>query len=44
MHYAVQTASTETIELLLLYIVEINLQDNDGWTPINLVQTQTKFS
>ena len=28
MHYAVQTASIETIELLLLYNVDINLQDN----------------
>jgi len=34
MHYAVQTASTETIELLLLYIVEINLQDN-VWLLVN---------
>ncbi|XP_020217170.1 ankyrin repeat domain-containing protein, chloroplastic [Cajanus cajan] len=41
MHYAVQTASTETIELLLLNNVDINLQDNDGWTPLHLaVQTQ----
>ncbi|KAK7406876.1 hypothetical protein VNO78_08511 [Psophocarpus tetragonolobus] len=41
MHYAVQTASTETIELLLLYNVDINLQDKDGWTPLHLaVQTQ----
>ncbi|XP_027360845.1 ankyrin repeat domain-containing protein, chloroplastic-like [Abrus precatorius] len=41
MHYAVQTASAETIELLLLYNVDINLQDNDGWTPLHLaVQTQ----
>jgi len=27
MHYAVQTGSTETIELLLFYNVDINLQD-----------------
>ncbi|CAJ1930562.1 unnamed protein product [Sphenostylis stenocarpa] len=41
MHYAVQTASTETIELLLFYNVDINLQDKDGWTPLHLaVQTQ----
>ncbi|TKY70284.1 Ankyrin repeat domain-containing protein [Spatholobus suberectus] len=41
MHYAVQTASTKTIELLLLYNVDINLPDNDGWTPLHLaVQTQ----
>ncbi|KAL2348657.1 hypothetical protein Fmac_002657 [Flemingia macrophylla] len=42
MHYAVQTASTETIELLLLYNVDINIPDNDGWTPLHLaVQTQS---
>ncbi|BAT99929.1 hypothetical protein VIGAN_10147300 [Vigna angularis var. angularis] len=41
MHYAVQTGSTETIELLLFYNVDINLQDKDGWTPLHLaVQTQ----
>ncbi|XP_021274574.1 ankyrin repeat domain-containing protein, chloroplastic-like [Herrania umbratica] len=36
MHYAVHTASTPTIKLLLLYNVDINLQDNDGWTPLHL--------
>ncbi|KAK7309388.1 hypothetical protein RJT34_06074 [Clitoria ternatea] len=41
MHYAVQTASTETIKVLLRYNLDINLQDNDGWTPLHLaVQTQ----
>lgn len=28
MHYAVQTASSQTIKILLLYNVDINLQDN----------------
>ncbi|KAE8715908.1 Ankyrin repeat domain-containing protein [Hibiscus syriacus] len=36
MHYAVYAASTPTIKLLLLYNVDINLQDNDGWTPLHL--------
>ncbi|KAK6924539.1 Ankyrin repeat, partial [Dillenia turbinata] len=44
MHYAVRTASTQTIKILLLYNVDINLQDNvglDGWTPLHLaVQAQ----
>uniref|UniRef100_A0A2N9J7D8 chloroplast protein-transporting ATPase n=1 Tax=Fagus sylvatica TaxID=28930 RepID=A0A2N9J7D8_FAGSY len=41
MHYAVQTASSQAIKILLLYNVAINHQDNDGWTPLHLaVQAQ----
>ncbi|PKI74434.1 hypothetical protein CRG98_005198 [Punica granatum] len=41
LHYAVQTASSQAIKILLLYNVDINLQDNDGWTPLHLaVQTR----
>ncbi|KAK3014996.1 hypothetical protein RJ639_007249 [Escallonia herrerae] len=36
MHYAVRTASSQMIKILLLYNVDINLQDNDGWTPLHL--------
>nr|XP_009798518.1 PREDICTED: ankyrin repeat domain-containing protein, chloroplastic-like [Nicotiana sylvestris] len=36
MHYAVRTASTQMIKILLLYNVDINLQDHDGWTPLHL--------
>ncbi|KAL6522637.1 hypothetical protein OROMI_031595 [Orobanche minor] len=36
MHYAVFTASTQMIKILLLYNVDINLQDSDGWTPLHL--------
>jgi len=36
MHYAVQTGSTETIELLLFYNVDINLQDK-VWSIVLLV-------
>ncbi|KAG6489777.1 hypothetical protein ZIOFF_051056 [Zingiber officinale] len=41
LHYAVLTASSETIKILQLYNVDINLADDDGWTPLHLaVQTQ----
>ncbi|KAL6494770.1 hypothetical protein OROGR_031570 [Orobanche gracilis] len=36
MHYAVFTASTQMIKILILYNVDINLQDSDGWTPLHL--------
>lgn len=36
MHYAVRTVSVEAIKTLLLHDVDINLQDNDGWTPLHL--------
>ncbi|XP_038982757.1 ankyrin repeat domain-containing protein, chloroplastic-like isoform X3 [Phoenix dactylifera] len=40
-HYAVQTAASQTIKILLLYNVDINFSDNDGWTPLHLaVQTR----
>lgn len=28
MHYAVQTASSQAIKILLLYNIDVNLQDN----------------
>jgi len=41
MHYAVQTACSQTIKTLLLYNVDINHPDDYGWTPLHLaVQTQ----
>ncbi|KAJ0962628.1 hypothetical protein J5N97_027750 [Dioscorea zingiberensis] len=40
-HYAVQTASSQTIKIFLLYNVDINLPDDDGWTPLHLA-VQTK--
>lgn len=37
MHYAVQTASGQAIKILLLYNVDINLQDNVRLiTPYNI--------
>lgn len=43
MHYAVQTASSQTIKILLLYNVDINLQDN-VWLSVILFSFSTSRS
>ena len=43
LHYAVLVAAIQTLKLLIKHDVDVNLADNEGWTPLHLaVQSKTR--
>ena len=36
LHYAVLVAAIQTLKLLIKHDVDVNLADNEGWTPLHL--------
>uniref|UniRef100_A0A0E0JGK5 Uncharacterized protein n=1 Tax=Oryza punctata TaxID=4537 RepID=A0A0E0JGK5_ORYPU len=36
LHYAVQVGALQTVKLLIKNMVDVNVADNDGWTPLHL--------